>query len=132
MTEAEIETKENRCFHCKELTMKTFRIGVCDFCYDSLELTNKIEHDNTAMRYKEISFFNRITEKLGTDAMLMLWLSYLTNNESIKMWHGTFQLEKDKQGYSLDTPIELFEKFAVASLSDYKQVYEIICCKIST
>lgn len=123
MTEAEIETKENRCSHCKELTKQSFRIGVCDFCYEILEPIDEITHDNTVMRYKEIDFFSPIYEKLGTEAMLMLWLSYLTDNKAIKMWHGTFQLEKDKQGYAMKTPMELFEKFAVASLSQITNKY---------
>ena len=83
------------------------------------------------MRYKEIDFFSHHHEQLPENAVLMIWLSYLDQGGAIKMWHGILQAETNENRQLEDIPLKIFEKQACIAIRDYKEVYEVICCKVS-
>lgn len=84
------------------------------------------------MRYREVDFFNCLEEELPENAVLMVWLSYTTQEGSIKMWHGVLQVEMNEHHQLKHAPFKIFEAQAHAVIRDYQDVYEVICCKIGS
>ncbi|TAH20076.1 MAG: hypothetical protein EAZ08_06705 [Cytophagales bacterium] len=127
MGEFVLESREVRCLLCKESNSENFQVGICDFCFDELERKNTIKRDNKKMRYKEIDFFASPLAKSELQTFLMIWLSYLSHKGTIKVWNGILPLPNIQK-----TPLEIFENYARLHFCDYKEIYEVICCKINT
>ena len=122
--------KEVRCLQCRERTQQEFSVGVCAFCYDELAKKTIKKHNNKVMRYREIDFFNCFEEQLPENAILMVWLSYFTQEGTIKTWHGALPTEKNIYQRLMYAPIEIFERQIKIASRDYKEVCEVICCKV--
>lgn len=129
MSEIALTRQENRCWLCRERNTEAFSVGICDFCYDKVNPKVVHKHNNKIMRYKEIDFFSKTEETLPEATVLMIWLSYLTHEGSIKMWHGVLQAEINKENQLSESPFKIFERQARAVIRDYKEIYEVICCK---
>ncbi|MCU0392915.1 MAG: hypothetical protein MUE81_17540 [Thermoflexibacter sp.] len=126
-----LTTKEMRCLACRERIQEEFRVGICSFCYEEKERKKIQNHNNRLMRYQEIDFFNHFEEQIPEHSVLMVWLSYTTQAGTIQMWHGILQTKRNERHQLTQTPFEIFEKQAHIAIRDYKEVYEVICCKLS-
>jgi hypothetical protein len=124
--------QEMRCCLCIEQKNREFSIGICSFCYEESKRKVIHQHNNKIMRYREIDFFSHFYETLPENSVLMIWLSYTTDEGTIKMWHGILQAAMNKQNQLAHTPLSVFENQAHAIIRDYKEVYEVICCKIGS
>jgi hypothetical protein len=119
---------EIRCVQCKEFHKENYQIGICDFCFKEMHKPSVPVLSKNL--YQEIDFYHPFPSNTNSHGLILLWLSYYTQQKTVKMWHSILTLGKTQDNNASLSPEKIFERYAKVALPDFVGIHEVICCKV--
>ncbi len=116
------------CKSCEQLAENEFLPLFCHFC---LSRESELVAQETSLpqhSYIDVPFYAPLPSQLNEQFVLMLWLTYETQERTIATWHGVFSVTKTQPGATL---AEKFTNYARIVIPQFNRVKDLICAKVS-
>jgi hypothetical protein len=121
----------SRCAHCYKIAENEFIPLLCSRCLDNpshgvgVLLPSRASRGNH--KYIELDFYQPLGSHVKESFLLLLWLTYETQENHLATWQGVLSVTRGRAG---ETLFDKFDSYAKALIPAYKTVFDVICCKV--